>query len=168
MIGLPAQQAAFTEVYRRDRTRLVRLAYTICGEQRQAEDAVAEAVARVWPRFRDGRIADAAVYLRRAVVNEAVSQGRRRTAGLRALARERPQGFIPAVDELVEHQQLVLQGLLRLPAAQRAAIALRFLEGLSEAETAATLDVSLGTVKSRVHRGLAALRQGLEEVGADG
>jgi RNA polymerase sigma-70 factor (sigma-E family) len=155
-------------VYRRDRVRWVRLAYAVSGDRRQAEDAVAEAVARVWPRFRDGRVDDVATYVRRAVVNEAISQGRRRSTGARALNRQPPPPPSPLIDESVEHHHLVLQGLLALPVGQRAAIVLRFLEDLTEAQTAATLDVSVGTVKSRVHRGLHALRQGLEEVAADG
>ena len=155
-------------MYQRHRLRWVRLAYAICGDLRCAEDAVGDAVARVWPRFRDGRIDDVVLYLRRAIVNEAMGQGRRRGMAERAHSRRLPGAWEPSVAELVEHQQLVMQSLAGLPAGQRAAIALRFLEDLSEAETAATLDVSVGTVKSRVHRALHALRGGLEEVGADG
>lgn len=165
---LTERQEQFTELYERYRLRWVRLAYAVCGDRRLAEDAVGEAVARVWPRFRDGRVDDAVLYLRRAIVNEAMGQGRRRGVAARALARRPPSAPEAPVEEFVEHQQLIMQGLARLPAAQRAAIALRFLDDLSEVETAKTLDVSVGTVKSRVHRGLHALREGLEEVGADG
>jgi RNA polymerase sigma factor (sigma-70 family) len=49
--------------------------------------------------------------------------------------------------------------VLALPAQQRAAVALRFYEGLSVAETAAALGCSTGTVKSNTSRGLAALRR---------
>jgi RNA polymerase sigma factor (sigma-70 family) len=148
--------------------RWTRLAYAVAGDTRHAEDAVADAVARVWPRFRDGRVDDVGAYMRRAVVNEAISQSRRRGAGARALALRPPPDPEPRIEELVEQHQLVMRGLRTLPAGQRAAIALRYLEGLSELETAATLEISVGTVKSRVHRGLHALREGLEEVGADG
>ena len=52
--------------------------------------------------------------------------------------------------------------LLTLPVRQRAALVLRFWSGLSEAEIAEALDVRPGTVKSLVHRGLAALRKELD------
>ena len=162
------RQAEFAEVYRRDRHRWVRIAYAVSGHRRNAEDAVAEAVARVWPRFRAGRVDDLSLYMRRAVVNEALSEGRRRGAAARASGRAQPVTPRAAVDEVVEDQWLVVDGLMRLPAGQRAVIALRFLDDLSEAATAATLDLSVGTVKSRAHRGLQALRALLEEVASDG
>ena len=49
-----------------------------------------------------------------------------------------------------------------LPHAQRAVIVLRYGLQLSEAETATTLDIPIGTVKSRVTRGLARLREVLD------
>jgi DNA-directed RNA polymerase specialized sigma24 family protein len=53
-----------------------------------------------------------------------------------------------------------------LPPRQRAAVALRFYEDLSEAQTAAILGCSVGTVKSHTHRALATLRTRLQEVQA--
>ena len=61
----------------------------------------------------------------------------------------------------------LLAALLRLPIDQRAVIVLRHVEDLSESETAAALDIPEGTVKSRLARGLASLRELLEET-ADG
>jgi DNA-directed RNA polymerase specialized sigma24 family protein len=49
---------------------LARLAYVLCGNPHQAEDAVAEACARVWPKWRDHKIDDLGAYLRRAVINQ--------------------------------------------------------------------------------------------------
>lgn len=155
-------------MYRQHRDRWVRLAYAVAGHRRHAEDAVAEAVAQVWPRYRDGRVDDVARYVTRSVVNEAMAQGRRLGVGARALARRSPAPDGRAVDDAVEHHQLVVDGLFRLPPGQRAAIALRFLDDLSEAETASMLGVSVGTVKSRVHRGLRTLRALMEEVVAGG
>jgi RNA polymerase sigma factor (sigma-70 family) len=52
----------------------------------------------------------------------------------------------------------MVDALRRLPARQREALALKFYLDLSEADIAAAMDVSAGSVKTHVHRGLAALR----------
>jgi RNA polymerase sigma factor (sigma-70 family) len=56
----------------------------------------------------------------------------------------------------------LLQALLALPLRQRATIILRYLEGMSERETAAVLGCSEGTVKSQSARALSALRSFLD------
>ena len=72
----------------------------------------------------------------------------------------------PAVQDLLEvtqDGQRVHQALNELSAAQRQAITLAFLEGLTHQEIAIRLDMPMGTVKSNIRRGLARLRQLLEE-----
>ena len=66
-----------------------------------------------------------------------------------------PQDRVPQRDALID-------ALDALPHAQRAVIALRYGIQLSEAETASTLDIPIGTVKSRVNRALARLREVLD------
>jgi RNA polymerase sigma factor (sigma-70 family) len=53
----------------------------------------------------------------------------------------------------------LLPAVLQLPARQRAVLVLRYFEDLSIEETAATLECSVGTVKSQTHRALARLRE---------
>jgi RNA polymerase sigma-70 factor (ECF subfamily) len=67
-----------------------------------------------------------------------------------------------------ELQQTVRQALGQVPENFRAAVVLRDLEGLSYEEIAEVLDVSVGTVKSRILRGRCALRKLLEPVFASG
>ena len=76
----------------------------------------------------------------------------------------------PAVDapdttitdaDLVAVRAALVVALTHLPKRQRDAIALRYLSDLSEADTAAAMGVSPGTVKTHLHRGLDALRRGL-------
>lgn len=64
----------------------------------------------------------------------------------------------------LEGESMVAIGdiLARLPAAQRAVLVLRILEGLSDQEIAEALGVPVGTVKSRLHRARAAFRKGWE------
>jgi RNA polymerase sigma factor (sigma-70 family) len=76
-----------------------------------------------------------------------------------------PEGREPvtpdATDEIARRAGL-LQALLALPLRQRATVILRYLEGMSERETAAVLGCSEGTVKSQSARALGTLRTFLE------
>ena len=63
-----------------------------------------------------------------------------------------------AADDIARRDR-VLQALLELPLQQRATVVLRYLEGLSQAETAELLGCSEGTVKSQSSRALATLRK---------
>ena len=56
---------------------LARFAYLICGDADRAEDLVADAYARVWPRWRAGRVDDLGAYLRRTIVNRSHHHWRR-------------------------------------------------------------------------------------------
>jgi RNA polymerase sigma factor (sigma-70 family) len=69
----------------------------------------------------------------------------------------------PASETAVDDSELLRPALLALPEAQRAVVVLRFLEDLSEQETAELLGLKPGTVKSRTARGLEQLRRLLEE-----
>ncbi len=156
--------AEFTLVYRRHRDRALRLAYLLTGDSHRAEEVVAEAFSRVFPRWRKGRIQDLPAYVRRAVVNEVRRAGRRST--LERTERQRRSGSGRGArspeDEAVE-RELVVRALASLPVRQRAAVVLRFYEDLPEREVAAALGTSVGTVKAQVSRGLVRLRGLLEE-----
>ena len=78
----------------------------------------------------------------------------------------RRSGRQEVATEVSDHQSM-REALDSLPVDQRAVVALRFYEGLSEAETAAVLCVRPGTVKSRTHRALARLRELLKEEDAN-
>jgi RNA polymerase sigma-70 factor (sigma-E family) len=136
--------------------RLHRAAYLLCGDWHEAEELVQEALARTfvhWSRVEGVDHADA--YVRKILVNEARSRWRRhrRQRSLESVAASVPDG----ADERAVHGEL-LDALRLLPSRQRAAVVLRYFEQLSEAETAAAMGCSTGTVKSATHRGVAALR----------
>jgi RNA polymerase sigma-70 factor (sigma-E family) len=143
---------------------LLRTAYLLAGDRAIAEDLLQTALTKTylaWKRL--GEIEAVEPYARRVLVNTATSWWRRRWHG------ERPTEVLPeraAPDEI--EQQLERDALWRhvqaLPARQRAVLVLRFYEDLSEAQTAALLDISAGTVKSQTSRALNTLRQRL---GAD-
>jgi RNA polymerase sigma factor (sigma-70 family) len=63
------------------------------------------------------------------------------------------------VDDAYAARDAVSVALASLPPKQRAVVALRYLEDQSEAETAAILEISVGTVKAHASRGLDELRE---------
>jgi RNA polymerase sigma-70 factor (sigma-E family) len=151
--------AAFAALVATYHDRLARLAYLLCSNREQAEDAVSEAYAKTWPRFKSGHVENPPVYLRTAVVNQVRGGLRRRLLERREEQRQRidwREGASPHRD--VEDREVLEPAVRRLPPTQRAVIVLRFYEDMSEEEVATLLGVPAGTVKSRCSRGLAQLR----------
>ncbi|SCG43933.1 SigE family RNA polymerase sigma factor [Micromonospora inositola] len=140
---------------------LLRTAYLLAGDWATAEDLLQTALTKTylaWKRL--GGIEALEPYARRVLVNTSTSWWRRRWHG------ERPTDVLPeraGVDEI--EQQLDRDALWRhlsaLPARQRAVLVLRFYEDMSEAQTAALLEISPGTVKSQTSRALSTLRRRL-------
>jgi RNA polymerase sigma-70 factor (sigma-E family) len=148
--------------------RLLRLATLLTGNLDEAEDVVAEVVARVYRRWQRGRLDDPHAYLRVAVVNEVRRRGRRSALDRRARSRRTGDGRgTTGVAERIADRQAVLTALQQLGERQRLAVVLRYVEDLSVADTAAVMGTSEGTVKSQVARALAALRTHLGQLGAD-
>jgi RNA polymerase sigma-70 factor (sigma-E family) len=151
-----ARDREFTEFVTARRPALVRVAaLLVSGDLARAEDVVQTALIRLykaWPRVRTETV-DA--YARRCVVNAAVDEHR-------SLFRRREQTWAEVPDVAVENtpgdEAAVLTLLATLPASMRAAVVLRYVEGLSIAETADAMGCSEGNVKSQSARGLNRLR----------
>ena len=142
----------FDALFAREYEAMVRVAFLILGSRPEAEDVAQDAFARL--HVRGGRLASPAGYLRRCVVNGLDVLRRRRLAErVRALRTEHATEL--GADELGD-------ALAALTPRQRAALVLRFYQGLSEREVAEALRVRPGTAKSLVHRGLARLREVIE------
>ena len=140
---------------------LLRTAYLLTGDWGTAEDLLQTALTKIYLAWRRmGEIEAVEPYARRVLVNTSISWWRRRWHG------ERPTEVLPEravadrVDEQLERDAL-WRHVRSLPARQRAVLVLRFYEDLSEAQTAAILDISTGTVKSQTSRALATLRNRL-------
>ncbi|WP_067829872.1 SigE family RNA polymerase sigma factor [Actinomadura kijaniata] len=152
----------FEEFVRARTPALLRSAYLLTGDQHLAEDLVQTALARThgaWRRLERAGNADA--YTRKVMYHLQVRRWQRRrfteTTLDRAADRASPAGASP--DDCVD----LRRALLRLAPRQRAVIVLRFFEDRSEAETAALLGCSVGTIKSQTARGLVRLRALLAE-----
>ena len=144
------------------RPTLLRAAAAICADRDSAEDLLHSALARVfvqWPSIRDHRAADA--YVRRAMVNLNTSWWRQKWRSAEVLTDEVPEQDSRCASESDgSSARQDLWTLVRaLPPRQRAAIALRYYEGLTEAETARVLQCSIGTIKSNGSQALATLRR---------
>ncbi len=139
---------------------LRRTAFVLTGDHGHAEDLVQVVLAKAYRSWaRVSRVDDLDAYLHVAVVNASRTWWRRRWHGERS-AEQVPDAQVPDRTADVDLRLALVAALGRLTAAQREVLALRFLAGLSEAETAVRLGVPAGTVKSRVSRALAELRAG--------
>ncbi|MBC6460356.1 SigE family RNA polymerase sigma factor [Actinomadura sp. HBU206391] len=155
--------AVVAELYEGHALRLTRMALVMVGDRPTAEDVVHEAflgLYRRWPHLRDPERALA--YVRSAVLNRCRNALRRRRVPFRA--EHLPPIWSAEAEALVgEEQREVMNALHRLPARQREALVLRYFCDLSEAQTAETMRVSRGTVKSTTSRALTALGRILKE-----
>jgi RNA polymerase sigma-70 factor (sigma-E family) len=149
----------FADVFAAHHAEALRLAYLLSGDRDRAEDAVSDAFVKVYRQWRKGDVTSPGAYVRRAVVNEVNSRFRRLAVERREAARQwgDDRGSRAADDQVVDHD-LMFRALQTLPERQRTAVVLRYYNDLSEQETADTMGVSVGTVKSSVHRGLARMR----------
>lgn len=138
--------------------RLLRAAYLLTGDRGLAEDLVQDVYERLyvaWPR-----VADPAAYAHRALTRQAMNRWRtraRRPVETALAGHDRPDQR-PDAAEALHERAVVVSALRTLPAGQRAAVVLRYFADLSEADTAAAMGCSVGTVKSQTSRALARLR----------
>jgi RNA polymerase sigma-70 factor (sigma-E family) len=141
---------------------LLRTAYLLTGNRHDAEDLVQTAFAKLylsWDKVRDQGAIDG--YVRRILVNEHNSLWRRAWKRREHPAEDSVLHAIdrPHHDSTDDGVGTALWDLVQtLPRKARAVVVLRYYEELSEAETAAALGISVGTVKSQTSRALSALR----------
>ncbi|MBZ5737549.1 SigE family RNA polymerase sigma factor [Nocardioides sp. GBK3QG-3] len=136
-------------------TGLLRTAYLLTRDHALAEDLLQTALTKAW--FSWSRIqGDPEPYVRKILVNTFASWWRRKWNGEHAHA-DVPEPEPPASSGDDDRHDL-WTAMGRLPRRQRAVIVLRFVEDLSEAETARLLGISPGTVKSQTSKALAKLR----------
>lgn len=148
--------AAFDALYERYREWVVRLAYRFTAHQDDALDVLQDAFMYLLRKFPGFRLtARLTTFLYPAVKHLALARRRRRfrTTSDDALA-DTPEAP-PAATTVHADLAAVLRVL---PAAQREVLLMRFVDDMSLAEIATALEIPLGTVKSRLHHALAALR----------
>jgi RNA polymerase sigma-70 factor (sigma-E family) len=146
-------EEAYPELFR----LAYRVSFRVLGDRGDAEDVAQEALARThlrWTRLRDrpeGWVVTVAT-------NLAIDRHRRRRRST-SLGTE----TLTLVDVHQTERIDLARALRRLPRRQRQVVVLRYLADWSEADVAAALGVSTGSVKSHASRGLAALRHHLDD-----
>jgi RNA polymerase sigma-70 factor (sigma-E family) len=146
---------------------MVRLAYGLTGDLGHAEDVAQTAFAKAyaaWPRVIRAGNPDA--YLRQIVVNENRNRFRKQRVPERLTGSMPERNGMDATLDLSDRSAL-MAALRALGPRQRAVVVLRYWLDLTETETAATLNCSVGTVKSQASRALATLRKSTELVDGD-
>ncbi len=160
---------AYERLVREHQTVAFRAAYTITGSAAEAEDAAQEAFIKAYRAlnsFRSGALFRP--WLLAIVANEA--RNRRRSAGRRAnlvlraaksasATTPSPEAMPEAAVIASERREELLLGVKGLGESDRMVISCRYFLELSEEETAATLGCARGTVKSRLSRAVAKLRE---------
>jgi RNA polymerase sigma factor (sigma-70 family) len=141
------------------RPALFRFAVVLTGDPALADEIVSNVIGTAFEQWSTvGRADNVHAYVRRMVVNEFLGWRRRlKRLTVRADLATLLAPVADHADAHAEHQRLV-QELRLLPPKQRAAVVLRFYEGLSYREIAEVLDSGENTVRSNVFRALASLR----------
>ena len=160
---------SWEQVVQEHSARVYRLAYRLTGNRQDAEDLTQEVFVRVFRSLSSYTPGTFEGWLHRITTNLFLDQVRRkqriRFDALPDDAGDRLAGSGDLAPERAwEHNNLdhdVQRALDTLPPEFRAAVVLCDIEGLSYEEIAATLNVKLGTVRSRIHRGRAQLREAL-------
>jgi len=139
---------------------LFRTAYLITGDRHQAEELLQAALAKTyvkWSRIASKQAADS--YVRTTMFNTAASGWRkhRREHLTDSLPEVASDGGLPQTSDRLD----LWTHIQELPPRMRATLVLRFYDDLTEAQTAAELGCSVGSVKSQTHRALARLREAM-------
>jgi RNA polymerase sigma-70 factor (sigma-E family) len=162
-----ADRATFEQFVEGSSSRMLTLAMLLTGHNRaDAEDLLQTVLERAFRRWhRICRTGDPGPYVRQMLVNASIDRWR--------LLRHRPEQPLESDDGMpvaggllgpdqsaaIADQDLLWRALAKLPPGQRAVLVLRYYEDMTEAQTAAMLGCSVGSVKTQASRALAKLRR---------
>jgi RNA polymerase sigma-70 factor (ECF subfamily) len=162
-LAMHGDHDAFAALVSGATNRLYALACLILRDADRAEDATQDALVRAWrelPRLRDADRFDA--WLRRLVVNACYDEARRvRRRAEVSLVSVGERSVVDSASAMAETDR-VERAFRRLPLDQRTVLVLQHYLDLSHVEIAETLGIPLGTVKSRLRYGVAAMRAELD------
>jgi RNA polymerase sigma-70 factor, ECF subfamily len=151
---------AFGELVRGYERRVASVLYRLLDDRRDVEEATQDVFVQAWRNLsafrRDSQLF---TWLYRIAVNEALMRKRRKRVNVQELDERLPA----APDPEPGIRDLLVRELSALPFEYRSVVVLRDVEGLSNAEVANALGISVAAAKSRIHRGRMQLRGALAE-----
>jgi RNA polymerase sigma-70 factor (sigma-E family) len=156
-------EQAFREFVTSQMASLRKLAYLTCGDWHAAEDAVANTLVKLYPRWRKLDRPD--LYAKTMVYRAAIDERRRPWRRERSVGDAMPDVALSDASSVTAERMRLRSALAVVPARQRAAVILRHYLGLSLQDTAGVLGCTVGTAKSQTSRGLAQLREVLSTDG---
>ena len=175
---IKGDQDAFAEIVEIYSNSIFQLGYRMLGNRHEAEDIAQEAFIRAFVNIKSfNQDLKFSTWLFRIATNLCIDRIRKKkpdyyldaevsgTDGLTMYSQLSSNSPLPEKElESLELQESVQKEILKLPEKYRAVIVLKYIEELSLKEISEILDMPLGTVKTRIHRGREALRQQLRYV----
>lgn len=175
---LKGDQEAFGEIVEIYKDRIFSLCYRMLGNRHEAEDIAQEAFVRAYVNIESFQLnRKFSTWLYRIATNLCIDRIRKKkpdyfldaeiagTEGLTLYSQLAATGKPPDAEvETLELQEIVQSEIMRLPDKYRSVIILRYIDDLSLNEIAEALEMPLGTVKTRIHRGREALRKRLHNM----
>jgi RNA polymerase sigma-70 factor, ECF subfamily len=155
---------AFAELVRTHERRVASVLYRLLDDRRDVEEATQDVFVQAWRNLRRFRgHAQLFTWLYRIAVNEALMRNRRKRPNVQEL----DERLAAAPDLEPGLRDRLVQALSDLPVEYRAAVVLRDVEGLTNAEVAEALGISVAAAKSRIHRGRMQIRDALADLEED-
>jgi RNA polymerase sigma-70 factor, ECF subfamily len=175
---LKGDQDAYGEVVEIYKDKVFQLSYRMLGNRHEAEDIAQEAFIRAFINIHSFNIdLKFSTWLFRIATNLCIDRIRKKkpdyyldaevagTDGLNMYSHLPSQADRPEIAfESLELEESIQREILKLPEKYRVVIVLKYIEELSLIEISETLNIPIGTVKTRIHRGREALRKQLRYV----
>lgn len=159
------RDAEFAALMAADSGALLHTAWLLCGDVHRAEELAQQALVSTYVAWSRAREMDPLAYARRSLANARIDGWRRRRREVLTSVDDLPAAARQGHEAQVVERARLVGALQSLSTRQRRVVVLRHFVGLSEAEVADDLGVSLGTVKSTASRALARLRTLLDDEG---
>lgn len=175
---IKGDQDAFAEIIEIYKNSIYQLCFRMLGNRHEAEDMAQEAFIRAYVNINSfNQDLKFSTWLFRIATNLCIDRIRKKkpdyyldaevsgTDGLTMYSQLASDSPLPEKElESLELQETVQKEIMNLPEKYRSVIVLKYIEELSLNEISEILDMPLGTVKTRIHRGREALRQQLRYV----
>ncbi|WP_110926524.1 RNA polymerase sigma factor SigW [Bacillus massiliglaciei] len=175
---IKGDQNAFGEIVELYKDQVYQICYRMIGNRHEAEDLAQEAFVRAYVNIRSFNIQlKFSTWLYRIATNLCIDRIRKKkpdyyldaevkgTDGLNMYSQIPSENTLPEEEvESLELQETIQKEIMKLPEKYRSVIVLKYMEELPLKEISDILNLPVGTVKTRIHRGREALRKQLRHI----